>query len=1121
MARQWTHDGNDIPGATNSVYQIIGVQSNQAGIYAVRITNPVGTEISAPAVLTAVPPITLAEALEAPDLTWTSSGTLPWLTQTNVTHDRTDAAQAAGLRNEEYSRLETTVVGPGRISFWWRISSGFPGTHYLFFHTGSVETDYIYGERNWAQSSYFVPGGPQILSWTYRGQSSSPPGGQNKAWLDEVAFVHIDGDPPVITRQPQSQTVEADESVTFTITATGTAPLSYQWKDEYGDIPNETNASLFIPNVTLRRGNLYSVSASNILDSVSSQWASLTVTPRIRPTVFLISSRGNFLEQPDVLLQANASDPDGTVTRVEFFQGTNFLGQTGVSPYNLTLSNLARGDYTFTARATDNHGQMATSAPVTVSIAALIHPGSVWKYLDAGTPPDNSWRELDFDDSSWSSGAAELGYGNSPVTVISFGNDPTSKPVTAWFRHVFAVTAPLLSSNLTLRVKRDDGAIVYLNGAEVFRDNLAGGPVDHLTRALRPLDGTEEVQFVTIGLDPELIVEGTNVVAVEIHQSDRASPDLSFDLALLGDLPWAPPRIRFVTPNFDDYLFGPNLLLRVAVEDFDGHVSRVEFFYDGNKIGETTTPPFTFLWTNAPAGYYYIDATATDNTGQMGSYSIEIGVAGTFLSHGALWRYLDDGSDLQSDWRSCDFDDSSWSAGNAELGYGYESPATLIRFGGDPQNKQITSYFRHAFDVSEPSNVFSATIRLRRDDGAIVYLNGTEIFRDNLPAGEITSRTLALKPIEGAAEEAYVQRGISPALLHAGRNVLAVEVHQDSPASPDLRFDLALAINLGPRWPELEITRPARYVPVDGPSIVLEAAALDRDGHIAVVEWLADEIKIGESTGPPFVLNWSNVPPCDFVISANAIDNEGLLASASTSVQVVSPQRFKTLIGRWWTVWRYFDGGVDPGNDWREPDFDDHDWESDHASLGFGDLDLGDYTSEIRPAVTEYFRHYFEVADPASYTNLIVLFEPGSDEGVAVYLNGVELYRARLPPGELSSVTHSGDFGVVTNANAIAALRVGTNVLAVEFHQPFVMPYFSAFSLELKGGRTGHLPRLAPCFTVRNWDASAFITWGEPDIWFLEAADDPSGPWSLYSDTSPVLHPYYLSQQKFFRLRAR
>jgi hypothetical protein len=94
--------------------------------------------------------------------------------------------------------------------------------------------------------------------------------------------------------------------------------------------------------------------------------------------------------------------------------------------------------------------------------------------------------------------------------------------------------------------------------------------------------------------------------------------------------------------------------------------------------------------------------------------------------------------------------------------------------------------------VADPSAYDGLTLRVLRDDGAIVYLNGTEVFRSNMPTGTVTAATFASSVVPDANERSYVSTAVNPARLVAGTNVLAVEVHQSDATSSDLSFNLEL-----------------------------------------------------------------------------------------------------------------------------------------------------------------------------------------------------------------------------------------------------------------------------------------------------------------------------------------
>jgi hypothetical protein len=160
---------------------------------------------------------------------------------------------------------------------------------------------------------------------------------------------------------------------------------------------------------------------------------------------------------------------------------------------------------------------------------------------------------------------------------------------------------------------------------------------------------------------------------------------------------------------------------------------------------------------------------------------------------------LDDGSDQAQNWLHPDLDDMAWESGAAPLGYGIGTEATVVSFGPNRHDKFITTYFRHEFQVADPSQVLDLTLRLQYDDAAAVYLNGQPIVRANLPNGPIDFQTVASRWVGGGQELQYHSFTIDPSLLRAGRNLLAVEVHQRSAVDDDLRFDLSLEANVGRR----------------------------------------------------------------------------------------------------------------------------------------------------------------------------------------------------------------------------------------------------------------------------------------------------------------------------------
>ncbi len=204
------------------------------------------------------------------------------------------------------------------------------------------------------------------------------------------------------------------------------------------------------------------------------------------------------------------------------------------------------GSGTYVLRLTANDGALQATDDVTIALerpasthsVSLVAKGAKWKYLDDGSNQGTAWVSPAFNDSSWKSGPAPLGYGDAngelPATTVSYGPNASSKYITTYFRQSFTVAKATSLTNLVVSVQRDDGVIVYLNGHVIFTDNLPNG-ADYLTTAPSAVGGSDETAFYSQAVDAAFLVDGTNVLAAEVHQSSGTSTDLVFDLELAAE----------------------------------------------------------------------------------------------------------------------------------------------------------------------------------------------------------------------------------------------------------------------------------------------------------------------------------------------------------------------------------------------------------------------------------------------------------------------------------------------------------------------------------------------------------------------------------------------------------
>ncbi len=175
---------------------------------------------------------------------------------------------------------------------------------------------------------------------------------------------------------------------------------------------------------------------------------------------------------------------------------------------------------------------------VNAQTTTLIPTNSSWKYLDNGSNQGTAWRATTIDETGWLQGNAQLGYGDGDeATVVSYGSNSSNKYITTYFRKTFSVADASQFINYTLNVKRDDGVAVFVNGTEVYRNNLAANASSTTLATLASDDGGT---FQTSSLPAGTFVTGSNTIAVEIHQNAANSSDISFDLELIGNIT-APP----------------------------------------------------------------------------------------------------------------------------------------------------------------------------------------------------------------------------------------------------------------------------------------------------------------------------------------------------------------------------------------------------------------------------------------------------------------------------------------------------------------------------------------------------------------------------------------------------
>jgi secreted PhoX family phosphatase len=237
-----------------------------------------------------------------------------------------------------------------------------------------------------------------------------------------------------------------------------------------------------------------------------------------------------------------------------------------------------------------------------------------WSYLDKGLFPGANWTSQTFNDTTWAFGPAPLGYGTSSLgTTVSFGSDANAKHITTYFRKRITIAdAAALPAQLELQVRHDDGVVIYVNGTEVKRVNMAAGAVSNTTLASADLTGNRELAYVTFDVPKTAFVTGENVIAAEVHQFAANNNDLVFDLSFVNPVGVSnPTALGCVDPNDKHIACFTSLMPRLQNEIMEIPSATHAFQYI-----TFTGVPYTIGSGNTPSNFDFtgfVPANGTDS----------------------------------------------------------------------------------------------------------------------------------------------------------------------------------------------------------------------------------------------------------------------------------------------------------------------------------------------------------------------------------------------------------------------------------------------------------------------------------------------------------------------------
>src|SRR5688572_15152633 len=297
----------------------------------------------------------------------------------------------------------------------------------------------------------------------------------------------------------------------------------------------------------------------------------------------------------------------------------------------------------------------------------LIPITNSWKYNLSGVDFTGQFQQTLYDDSAWASGPGLLGYDLStpfpyPDPLLTQFPAGSGSRSTIYFRTRFNFPSNTLGAVLRATNYIDDGAVFYLNGHEAHRIRLPAGPITYGTRATisNPEGQANVLQFATTHL-----VQGENVLAVEVHQNVANDPDIIFGMSLIAFLPEPGPVRVTNQPPSRTIEEGESTTFIAQITGTPPYF--FQWFKDGGPLPGATNGSLSldFVSPSAAGDYSF---TVSNEFSSAASSNATLTITPSpflFVSMTNAWRYHALGQNLFSSWRNTSFNDSTWSNGIA------------------------------------------------------------------------------------------------------------------------------------------------------------------------------------------------------------------------------------------------------------------------------------------------------------------------------------------------------------------------------------------------------------------------------------------------------------------------
>jgi Leucine-rich repeat (LRR) protein len=310
------------------------------------------------------------QAVDNCQLNWNSGGSKPWVISTAPAYIfyGNSVAMSGPIERNQTSFIETTVTGPGTLSFYWRVSS-----QPLYFDGLKFEIDQElkamisgYADSQWLPMIFAIPAGQHTFRWTYF-KDAAIDAGADAGWLDKVVYT-VDQYPTVsITSPPNGSVVRG----TVNVQATATDDVAVSKVEFYVD--NNLKSTVSQAPYQFSWNSLDTPYGPHVIqakayDTVNqATTASINITVDNRPAVLITSPAEGATLNGTVNVQASVTGPT-TITSVELYVDNQLKATSSSASFMWNTSGYTWGGHTLMVKAYDNYNQVGTSPVVNVKV---------------------------------------------------------------------------------------------------------------------------------------------------------------------------------------------------------------------------------------------------------------------------------------------------------------------------------------------------------------------------------------------------------------------------------------------------------------------------------------------------------------------------------------------------------------------------------------------------------------------------------------------------------------------------------------------------------------------------------------------------------------------------------